>query len=928
MGTRKNAKFLSATEIENFVKACIHMKADIINPGAPANQRYSKWEEFVAVHWMIQQAFAPGAASVNFGHGASSNATGAYGFLSWHRYFLFQFENELRSYFPADDVRIPYWDWTDPSSIMTDTFMGPDGTGTGNVVRQGYFAVDSPGNGVNATPVPAWWPGTLDGFRLPGMFGPPSGGLRRNTGNPADLPSLTDIQETLGMGNYEDFQQALENGEGAITSATRMHNDMHNWVGGGGYMNSPIRAPFDPFFYLVHCNVDRLWAMWQMDGHANEYPVAGGNPHHHRNDLMYPWIGGAGGYGTNASIAASVPMPAWVTAAGAQQNVDTLNFRNLGYTYDCIPIMGIGLDRTGSMLGLTPDPMVVTDPDVTKWEAAKRGVSAFLQDAETAQASGAIYMIAGVKTFRSLIGNQFDPVFGAPNFGLIKTGGSFSKSSFDANVASMTPGGGTPLADALNNVQNTLVEAPFGGDPADERRYLAMLTDGLLTTGAPMNSIPNGSFNRTAVFAMGFGTGADVSYATLNSMVAKGQNLTTQQVFQGETAGTIDKFFSQSLAEAIGFTTVFDPVIELFAGEHTHLYYDATSADDAFLITAQGMDFRDRNWNFMLHAPNGEVLYGNGKGHEHKESCHHCCPSPHITSRRSDGRLTLVVQRGSTSKDCWIGRWELMISYKTDELTSMLMLELGELLFPVSAGTIRGPRYSRLLNKPEKRTATRNIFTRSQHGLDIRAVSTNRNDNDACNMVVNFYARTSLKIELNLENFLVNTGAEIKIGIHANASLGRVQDLRGFARMVAPAFDIAELLPKDKVDEIIRKLEEEKREKGYPRNKKPKADLDIALILAKIEKEKEGLEFIKDSEIQVVSHEGGPLHMHINDTQVPGTYHFGIYVEGSYAPNASSTSGSNSGHEHGNMENTPPIADQELENFSRLLNISVGVVGS
>ena len=491
----------------------------------------------------------------------------------------------------------------------------------------------------------------------------------------------------------------------------------------------------------------------------------------------------------------------------------------------------------------------------------------------------------------------------------------------------MTPGGGTPLADALSDVQNTLVEAPFGGDPSDEQRYLAMLTDGLLTTGSAMNTIPNGSFTRTTVFAMGFGTGADVSYPTLTSMAQKGTDFSAGHIFHGETAGTIDKFFANSLAVAIGFDPVMDPVIELFAGEHTHLYYEATSADDAILITAQGMDFRDRNWQFMLHAPNGEAMYGHDRGHEHGASCHHCCPAPHITAKRSDGRLTVMVQRGSASKDCWVGRWELMISYKTEKLTSMLMPELGELLFPVSAGTIRGPRYARLLNQPQKRIATRNIFTRSQHGLDIRAVSTNRSDNDACNMVVNFYARTRLKIELVLENNLVNIGEEIKIGIHADSTAGSVQDMQGFARMVSPAFDIAELLPQDRVDEIIKKLEEEKRRKDYSKDKKHKPELDIALILAKIEKEKEGLEFIKDSAVEVVSHHGGPLHMHIHDTQVPGTYHFGIYIEGTYSPNASNTPGNNNEHEHGNHESVS-MPDQELENFSRLLNVSVGVLNS
>jgi hypothetical protein len=71
MPVRKNAKFLSAAEREDFVKACVLMKADIVNPGAPAVQQYSVWDQNVAIHNEIQNAFAPGAPAVNFGHGGS-----------------------------------------------------------------------------------------------------------------------------------------------------------------------------------------------------------------------------------------------------------------------------------------------------------------------------------------------------------------------------------------------------------------------------------------------------------------------------------------------------------------------------------------------------------------------------------------------------------------------------------------------------------------------------------------------------------------------------------------------------------------------------------------------------------------------------------------------------------------------------------------
>ena len=72
-------------------------------------------------------------------------------------------------------------------------------------------------------------------------------------------------------------------------------------------MSSVVVSPFDPMFYLHHCNADRLWAMWQMDGHADEYPLAGGNQHHHRTNAMYPWVGGAAGYSSNNSFGPIVP---------------------------------------------------------------------------------------------------------------------------------------------------------------------------------------------------------------------------------------------------------------------------------------------------------------------------------------------------------------------------------------------------------------------------------------------------------------------------------------------------------------------------------------------------------------------------------------------------------------------------------------------
>jgi len=48
----------------------------------------------------------------------------------------------------------------------------------------------------------------------------------------------------------------------------------------------------DPIFFLNHCNVDRLWAMWQDYGNMNTYPSTGQTIGNNRDDLLWPWDGG------------------------------------------------------------------------------------------------------------------------------------------------------------------------------------------------------------------------------------------------------------------------------------------------------------------------------------------------------------------------------------------------------------------------------------------------------------------------------------------------------------------------------------------------------------------------------------------------------------------------------------------------------------
>jgi len=911
MGIRKNAKFLTVTERESFVKACVMMKADIVNPVAAAADQYSKWDEAVAIHRMIQNANAPAASNVNFGHGG----LGAYSFLSWHRYFLYRFELQLQSYVPG--LMLPYWDWSDPASLMTDTFLGPDGSGGSNIVNSGYFAQDAPGTGGNLSPSPAWWPVGLNGWNLHSGFGTLAGPLTRNLSAPGSLPSVTDLQDTLALTTYSGFQNTLESGSG-LASGNQMHNGIHTWFGSGSsHMATLTGSPFDPFFYLHHCNIDRLWAMWQADGHAIEYPTTGGDSQHHDTDIMYPWTGGVAGYSSNFSFGVVV-MPDF-SALGAQRNADTLDHRAFGYTYDTLAVIGIGLDRTGSMNGLTPDPMTGIGT-VTKWEAAKQGVSAFLQDCETVQESGAIYVTAGIKTFRSTGGgNDFEAIFSsvAP-YGLVKNGTGYSQGTFDTNILSMTASGGTPLADALQDVEDTLVEPPYGWIPSDEQRYLAMLTDGMLTSGSPMSAIADGAFSNTVVFAMGFGTAADVDYPTLDSMALKGKVVPgLTQVFHGENAGVIDKFYSNALATAIGFTTVFDPVMELFAGEHTHMEFSATSAEESFFLTAQGMDFEDPNWSFHLIGPDGNVAYSDGIHHSHGSTMGHSGRMPHVTATRGKGRLSLMLQRDSADAYSWVGSWTLMIAYRARDLSAMVMTDMGEMMFPVAAGPVRGARYARLLQPMEKRVAARSVVAQQRHTLDVRPGSTNNDSKQACSVVINVYARTRLRLELLPQTGLVTIGNALKVQIGHNVLAGNVVTTRAFARLAAPAIDIAALVSAVKQ----RAIPQEALLKGSKALR-----FDPAKLLALLEKKDPKIARMRDEQAQVVNHHDGPLHVHVEKTKIPGMYHLGVYVEGVYCPEHSGTQGD---HHHGTQPaNGASVCGPECgyERFVRLLNVSVAVV--
>ncbi|MGI0011147.1 MAG: tyrosinase family protein [Nitrosopumilaceae archaeon] len=272
MGVRKNQATLTAQEKQNFVNAVLALKAN------------GTYDQFVQQHRDSM------AMSNMWAHRGPA-------FLSWHREFLRRFELALQAVNPTVDL--PYWDWTidnsTTSSIWGSNFMGGNGRQSDGRVMTGPFAFDNGNWNLNVNDDPGQ-------------------DLRRRMGQGASsLPTAAQVNQCLAVTPYDSapwnassnpsFRNMLEGwiGPGQI------HNRVHVWVGGSMMATT---SPNDPVFFLHHCNVDRLWAIWQSMHPTEGYlPVSGGPLGHNLNDPMLPW----GSTATPASV---------------------LNISSLGYSYD------------------------------------------------------------------------------------------------------------------------------------------------------------------------------------------------------------------------------------------------------------------------------------------------------------------------------------------------------------------------------------------------------------------------------------------------------------------------------------------------------------------------------------------------------------------------------------------------------------------
>jgi tyrosinase len=240
---RKNATALTAAERDRFLAAL-----------AAFNDRgMGRYSDFRNVHTEA------GSPEAHFNPG----------FLPWHRTFLLDLERELQAIDPS--VSLPYWRFDQPApSLFSADFMGvPDPVGTLQ-----FSAVN---------PLQFW---ATDG--IPGIVRPP----RFNT--QTQHASVISEAATLLLGGqdalYEVFR-GLENNP---------HGSAHTSF--GGPISQIPTAVKDPLFFLLHANVDRLWAKWQWHFHrfdvmsTKTFSAQGkaGDPGaarvgHNLDDTMWPW---------------------------------------------------------------------------------------------------------------------------------------------------------------------------------------------------------------------------------------------------------------------------------------------------------------------------------------------------------------------------------------------------------------------------------------------------------------------------------------------------------------------------------------------------------------------------------------------------------------------------------------------------------------
>lgn len=312
---RKDAEALTSAERDRFLRAMAMLNS----------QGAGSFRDFYAMH--IEE-------TVNEAHGRDA-------FLPWHRAYLLDLERELQRIDPS--VALPYWRFDQPAPKLFDAeFLGAPAAGD-NTPRL------SPANPLNT------WRVDGAGIARRPKFADP------RTSAASHLPGQTVHPErpivTLDLDYaYEDFPPAEESEPGFRDILEgNPHGAAH--ISFTGHLQSAATAAADPLFFLLHCNVDRLWAKWQWFHHRLDptqpatyfYRGKAGDARatrvgHNALDTMWPWNNVTGGQ--RPATAPRQPLrgspvvdgpPSTPTVADMVDYQAQVTGNPMGFDYDDVP---------------------------------------------------------------------------------------------------------------------------------------------------------------------------------------------------------------------------------------------------------------------------------------------------------------------------------------------------------------------------------------------------------------------------------------------------------------------------------------------------------------------------------------------------------------------------------------------------------------
>jgi Common central domain of tyrosinase len=213
-------------------------------------------------------------------------------FLPWHRVLVNDFERQLQEIDPT--LALHYWDWTtDPRrapdgqggtvNLMDAGFLGASTGPVGSPLLEAGFYRPTPPNRVldeqgRARPVQWQHLPPADLSRLL-----PSSGRGPREVTMADVDELYANVPQADRPRSED-QIRIKSDQDIVSAGFSRpgvaferfwrelyiaHGLAHRYIGGnvggfGGTSDAAHRSFEDPFVFLLHSNVDRLWASWQL----------------------------------------------------------------------------------------------------------------------------------------------------------------------------------------------------------------------------------------------------------------------------------------------------------------------------------------------------------------------------------------------------------------------------------------------------------------------------------------------------------------------------------------------------------------------------------------------------------------------------------------------------------------------------------------